>query len=246
MIKLSSSTPPTGQRLKAILQLVLLSLLVVAVSLLLSPSEVIGEGVEMKMALLGRMALLVAAATWMLKSAGKRWSDVGLRAPRRWWVVGVAVVAGYLALGLVAALLQTQVLPRLGLAAPDLAAFAGLRGDLPEYLFWALPVAFGSAALGEELVARGFLTDRITTLLGGASPGGGVLLAAVLLQGALFGACHAYQGLGGALVTCGVGMVLGLVWLWTGRNLWASIILHGLVDFVSMTAFYTGAVGGPA
>lgn len=237
---------PTGQRRKALLQLAILSLLVVALSVPLSPSEVIGAAPGMKLALLGRMALLVAVATWMLRSAGKRWSDVGLRAPRRWWIVGVAVVAGYLALGGAAALLQILVLPRLGLAGPDLAAFAGLRGDLPEYLFWALPVAFGSAAFGEELVARGFLTDRIATLMGGAAPGGWVLFAAVLLQGVLFGACHAYQGLGGALVTAVVGMVLGLVWLWTGRNLWACIFLHGLVDFVSMTAFYTGAVGGPA
>lgn len=243
---ISGSTAPAGQRLKALLQLAIFSLLVVALSFLLSPSAVVGAGPEMKVALLARMALLVGVATWMLRSAGKRWSDAGLRAPSRWWVVGVAVGAGYLALGAVAALLQTQVLPRLGLAAPDLAAFAGLRGDLPEYLFWALPVAFGSAAVGEELVARGFLTDRIATLVGGAAPGGGVLFAAVIMQGVLFGACHVYQGLGGALVTGVVGMVLGLVWLWSGRNLWACIFLHGLVDFVSVTAFYTGAVGGPA
>ena len=246
MTVLVSPAIPAGDRRTAALQLAILSLLVVALSASLSPSKVIGAEPAMKLALLGRMALLVAVATWMLRSAGKRWSDVGLRAPRRWWVVGVAVVAGYLALGGAAALLQTLVLPRLGLAGPDLAAFSGLRGDLAEYLFWALPVAFGSAAFGEELIARGFLTDRIATLLGGVAPGGGVLFAAVLLQGVLFGACHAYQGWGGALVTAAVGMVLGLVWLWTGRNLWACIFLHGLVDFVSMTAFYTGAVGAPA
>lgn len=237
------SVPRVGGRRQAGLQVAVMTVLVVAVSIPFSASDVVGAGYGPRLALLGRMLLLVAAAAWMMRAAGRRWSDVGLRAPRRWWIVPVAVVVGYLALGALAGAMHAVILPALGLPGPDLSAFSRLRGDLPEYLFWALPVAFGSAAFGEELVARGFLTDRIATLLGGAAPNGVVVVAAVLLQGALFGACHAYQGLGGALLTGAVGMVIGLVWLWSGRNLWAAIILHGLVDFVSMTAFYAGAVG---
>lgn len=237
------SVPRVGGRRLAGLQVAVMTVLVIAVSIPFSASDVVGAGYGPRLALLGRMLLLVAAAAWMMRAAGRRWSDVGLRAPRRWWIVPVAVVVGYLALGALAGAMHAVILPALGLPGPDLSAFSRLRGDLPEYLFWALPVAFGSAAFGEELVARGFLTDRIATLLGGAAPNGVVVFAAVLLQGALFGACHAYQGLGGALLTGAVGMVIGLVWLWSGRNLWAAIILHGLVDFVSMTAFYAGAVG---
>ena len=238
------SVPQAGGRRLAGLQVAVMTVLVVAVSIPFSASDVVGAGYGPKLALLGRMLLLVAAAAWMMRAAGHRWSDVGLRAPRRWWIVPLAVVVGYLALGALAGVMHAVILPTLGLPGPDLSAFSRLRGDLPEYLFWALPVAFGSAAFGEELVARGFLTDRIATLLGGAAPNGVVVFAAVLLQGALFGACHAYQGLGGALLTGAVGMVIGLVWLWSGRNLWAAILLHGLVDFVSMTAFYAGVVGG--
>ena len=236
--------PRSGLRRQAVFQAAAMAAFVFALSFPLSPSDVVGAGYGPKLALLGRMALLVAVAAWMLRAAGRHWSDVGLRAPPRWWSIPVAVVVGYLALGAVAGAMQMAILPALGLSGPDLSAFAALRGDLPEYLFWALPVALGSAAVGEELVARGFLTDRIAAVLGEAAPNGVVLFAAVILQGALFGACHAYQGLGGALLTGAVGMVIGLVWLWSGRNLWAAIILHGLVDFVSMTAFYTGAVGG--
>lgn len=238
------SVHPSGGRRLAALQVAVMALLVFVLSIPLSPSEVVGAGYGPKLALLGRMLLLVGAAVWMMRAAGRRWSDVGLRAPRRWWTIPLAVVVGYLALGAVAGGMHMFVLPALGLSAPDLSAFAALRGDLPEYLFWALPVALGSAAFGEELVARGFLTDRIATVLGGSTPHGVVVFIAVILQGVLFGACHAYQGLGGALLTGAVGVVIGLVWLWSGRNLWAAIILHGLVDFVSMTAFYAGAVGG--
>ena len=239
----ASVGPSHGRRLAA-LQIAVMALLVFVLTIPLSPSEVAGAGYGPKLALLGRMVLLVGAAAWMMRAAGRRWSDVGLRAPRRWWTIPLAVVLGYLALGAVVGAMQMVILPALGFSAPDLSAFTALRGDLPEYLFWALPVALGSAAFGEELVARGFLTDRIATVLGGSTPHGAVVFIAVILQGVLFGACHAYQGLGGALLTGAVGVVIGLVWLWSGRNLWAAIILHGLVDFVSMTAFYTGAVGG--
>ncbi|HEY0599112.1 CPBP family intramembrane glutamic endopeptidase [Brevundimonas sp.] len=242
----AASGPRSGVRRQAALQVAVMAGLVFAVSFALSPSEVVGADYGPKLILLGRMALLVAAAAWMMRAAGRRWSDVGLRAPRRWWSIPLAVVAGYLALGALAGAMQAAILPALGLAGPDLSAFAGLKANLAEYLFWALPVAFGSAAFGEELVARGFLTDRIAAVLGGTAPNAVVVFAAVILQGALFGACHAYQGLGGALLTGAVGVIIGLVWLWSGRNLWAAIILHGLVDFVTMTAFYAGAVGGHA
>lgn len=235
---------PQAPRRLAGLHLLAISLLVAGASIPLPPDAVVGADVWTKLALLGRMLLLVGAATLMLRSAGKRWSDVGLRAPRRWWLSALAVVVGYAALAGATLAVQGYLLPGLNLKGPDVSAFSGLYADLPEYLFWALPVSLGSAAVGEEMVARGFLTDRIAALLGGRAPHGAIVLVSVLLQGALFGACHIYQGLSGAIVTGVVGVVLGLVWLWNGRNLWACIILHGLVDFISMTAFYTGAVGG--
>ncbi|MDP1736974.1 MAG: CPBP family intramembrane metalloprotease [Caulobacter sp.] len=239
----AAATPRPGPRKAAAVHLFIIMALTALLALPLSPGEVVGGGYGPKLFLLGRMVALVVVATLLLRSAGRRWSDVGLRRPARWWSVPLAVALGYGAVGAVVAGLQLVVLPAMGLAAPDHGQFAALKGDLPEYLFWALPVALGSAAVGEELVARGFLTDRIATLLGGARPGWLIVLAAVILQGLMFGACHVYQGLGGAIATAGVGIVLGLVWLFTGRNLWAGIALHGLVDVVSMTAFYTGVAG---
>jgi len=91
------------------------------------------------------------------------------------------------------------------------------------------------------LVVRGFLLDRIAKVIG--SSGTPTYLAAIVLQATLFGAFHIYQGIGGALITGAVGLLIGLVWLVGGRNLWACILLHGLVDFVYATEAYTAGPG---
>ncbi len=44
----------------------------------------------------------------------------------------------------------------------------------------------------------------------------------------VFGLVHFYQGLGGILGVGFVGLVYGIVYLVSGRNLWVTIIAHGL------------------
>ena len=60
-------TPPAGARRLAGLQALAMALLVAAVSIPLSASEAVGAGWPAKLALVGRMAVLVAVAWWMLR-----------------------------------------------------------------------------------------------------------------------------------------------------------------------------------
>lgn len=213
-----------------------------ATFMLLLPASAAAEGgVTPKLLLLARMAGLVLLATWLLHRSGERWRELGLRRPQRWWKTAVTVVVGYLAVGLGVGMLKLLVLPRLGLSAPDVSAFGAIEGDVAAYLYWAIPVAWGSAAFGEELLFRGFLLGRLAQA-GGGSPT--AVHGAILAQAVLFGSLHAYQGVGGFLATALVGLVMGYAWLFTGRNLWAPILLHGLIDFVSVTAAFNGLVGG--
>ncbi|MDI6625718.1 MAG: hypothetical protein QME55_13385, partial [Brevundimonas sp.] len=68
----AASAPPSGGRRLAAVQVATMAALVFAVSFALSPSEVVGAGYGPKLILLGRMALLVAAAALMLRVAGRR------------------------------------------------------------------------------------------------------------------------------------------------------------------------------
>jgi hypothetical protein len=46
----------------------------------------------------------------------------------------------------------------------------------------------------------------------------------------------------GVATAATIGLILGVMWLLTERNLWAGIAIHGLFDFAAMTAIYFGAM----
>jgi membrane protease YdiL (CAAX protease family) len=103
-------------------------------------------------------------------------------------------------------------------------------------------VSWTSAALGEELLFRGFFRSRLERLFGGRAPWAGV--GAVLGQAVLFGLAHDNQGLGGILLTATSGLMLGVVCLAGQRNLIACIVLHALIDTISLTVVFLGAAPG--
>lgn len=210
---------------------------------LFSTEQAVGGGWAERALIPARMLLLVVAATFLLRVVDERWSDVGLSKPGSYGRTAALVLAGYFGVGLMFAALSQLVLPPLGLAPKTASMFAALEGNTAEYLYWLLPVAWGSAAFGEELVFRGFLQTRIEKALGA---GRAACLAALAAQAVVFGALHAYQGIGGAMLAGGTGLVLGIVYLAARRNLWAPIILHGLVDTVTLTAVYYGVAGSVA
>lgn len=78
-------------------------------------------------------------------------------------------------------------------------------------------------------------------LCGGAS-GVLVFVTAVTVQAVIFGGLHFYQGVGGMIIAGATGLALGLTWLIAGRNLWAGIVIHALLDGSAMTAIYLGCV----
>lgn len=226
-------------RLRAFLELALvISAFVVALSVM-TVDEAVGRGAGPKLFVLARMAALVLLCTWLLHRGGERWADVGLRRPPRWWSVPLMVALGFA--GFVAiAMTAGPLLAAVGIEPPRHSDTA-LQGNLLEYLFWAGPVTWGTAAFGEELLLRGFVLDRIGKTIGSTRMP--AMLAAIALQAALFGSLHFHQGLGGVLVTGTIGLMFGLVWLAGGRNLWACIILHGLINSISHYESYTTVAG---
>jgi membrane protease YdiL (CAAX protease family) len=88
---------------------------------------------------------------------------------------------------------------------------------------------------GEEFLFRGFLFQWLAMLLGGTKVAWAV---ACLIQAILFGLIHAYQNPLGMLLTGSIGLVMGVVFLSTARNLWVPIIAHTLYDTARVIAFY--------
>lgn len=118
----------------------------------------------------------------------------------------------------------------------DYSAYGALRNNAPAAM-QLIGYAWISAAIGEEVVFRAFLMHQLEAL--SARVGLGHISAAIA-GGIVFGAMHANQGVSGILLTGLVGAIFGYAYLRSGRNLWALILAHGLVDTWGVTTLYLG------
>ncbi len=107
------------------------------------------------------------------------------------------------------------------------------RGEFPRFALLAI-----TAGVCEELLFRGFVTWALAHLLPS-------YVAAALVQAALFGVAHLYQGPRGVLTTGLVGVFLTAV-VWLTGTLWIAMLLHVLMDLnAGDLAIRVRALGAP-
>lgn len=104
-----------------------------------------------------------------------------------------------------------------------------------------LLLSWTTAAFAEETVYRGWITTRVAELSRFSKVG---WIAATLVSSIVFGLLHMYQGLSGMIATGVTGLVLGCVYLASGRNLWAPIVAHGVMDSSGFVMIYFGVYPG--
>ena len=178
----------------------------------------------------------VLLAWWMLALRGEGWSDLGIRQPNPYWrLIAVVVVATFV---LVAAGTGLRSLLRdLTGWDVDTSRFDVLRGNLPALVFGLLLV-WTTAAFGEEMVFRGFVMHSLHRLLRDVANNRWAWTFALLVTGLIFGVGHAYQGIAGGILTGVFGVVFGLAYFAGRRNLWSSIITHGVYDTIGFVVVY--------
>jgi membrane protease YdiL (CAAX protease family) len=123
---------------------------------------------------------------------------------------------------------------------PDVSLFTPLIGNT-RFLLLSLAVTWTLAAFGEEFVYRGYLLNRLAQLFGSRKAG---WVVALVLTSVLFGLGHRYQGLSGIVTTGLNGLIFGLLYLASKRNLWVPILAHGSSNTVGFLLIYTGSYPG--
>ena len=176
---------------------------------------------------IGKM-LLVGVAWGLIRLRGERLADIGLKRPASWmrtFMIGI----GFAAIVFIAIYFSEKAGFR-----RDLSKFKEVQGNLE---LAALGVVYASVGAGfyEEFMFRGFLMQGLAMFFGA---GRAAWVFACVVQGALFGAAHAYQNPLGIAITGTLGVLMGLLVLASGRNLWPVIIGHGLFDASRFVLFY--------
>jgi len=185
--------------------------------------------------------LFLFALGWMsLRLRGTGWASVGFAKPRNW---RSAIAIGFLAgvgLLLLELFVSYPLLTRLTGKPPDLSDFRPIVGNFKLFLvtvvlIWVL------AVLGEELVYRGYLMNRVAGLGGGTRA---AWVASLVLVSVVFGAGHIDQGVTGMTENMINGLLLGLLYLACDRNLAAPIVAHGVSNTVDLLLIYLGRYPG--
>jgi membrane protease YdiL (CAAX protease family) len=164
------------------------------------------------------------------------WADIGMLRPRSWIKtigLGIGVAVLLEALGL---FVLFPAMQRFGVQLPDFGRFEAIKGNISILLVY-LAVSWTTAGFGEEMIWRGFVMGRVARLFG---DGKAAWVFSLLLTSVLFGLLHLYQGTSGVILTGVAGLVLGILYMASGRNLWAAIIAHGMTDSLSFLILYTG------
>lgn len=165
------------------------------------------------------------------------WSTSGLQWPKSWWkTVALAIIAA-IVLQLGSELVIQPLANHFWHRPPQVSSLAKTPAHSWMFLLRGLAIVWIFAGLGEEVSYRGYLLRRAADL-GHRSKIAYVV--AMLYVAALFGFGHFYKGPAGIVDSTYSGLVLGSVYLLSGRNLWASILAHGISDTLAVVVIFIG------
>jgi uncharacterized protein len=164
------------------------------------------------------------------------WGAIGLRWPASWRrTVLIALAAAALRI-LLSALVVDPVTAHFWPPAIAPSGMNEITGHVWLGLRWLLLV-WTFAAFGEEIGYRGYLLNRAADA-GGRSKA--AYWAGMVVVSVLFGYGHYYKGPSGIVDSGMAGLILGAAYLLSGRNLWACILAHGLIDTFGLIAVFLG------
>ena len=185
------------------------------------------------------LILAVVIVSWRLR--GVKWRDIGFWVYRNWPLTLAFGILGGIALEAFELFVSQPLLVQLFRQQPDLSILGAVQGNL-KLLTIMVVLAWTLAAVGEEVVYRGYLMTRVAELF---RPGATATAIGLVTMSIVFGFAHAYQGMTGIVDEGFMGLLLGLMYLAGGRNLLIPIIAHGVQDTIDVVLLYLGTYPMP-
>lgn len=176
----------------------------------------------------------------LLQRQNSSWCVIGLARPAVLWktlLAGLGAACGALVIYVLTQIIVIGILMVLGLTPSEIdqSRFNPVEGNLSLYLLMIL-LAWTTIAFGEELFYRAFLISRLVDQATFSKP------LAIAISSILFGIVHFAEGPLGILSNSCFGAFFGWIYLRSHRNLWITLIGHGLINTFRFTLLYVGAL----
>ena len=179
----------------------------------------------------------IGVATLLLYYRGQSWKSLGLTKPQSYLkmlgIVAITLVCTIASVMLFEIFIRDILTSSLNSEASSSIAdtrFQEMKGNI-SYFFSIIFLVWIESFL-EELQDRGFSLNRFESLFSKIPLS---IVLAVITQAAIFGFRHSStHGFSGAIVTGIIGLVFGIAYVVFGRNLWALVIAHSILNTMSM------------
>jgi uncharacterized protein len=190
--------------------------------------------------LFSKTPYLLALGWLSMRLRGQRWRDIGLSFPPNWRRLLLIGIAAGIAMELLELFATQPLLVALTGKYRDLSDFHDLIGNV-RLLLLLVAGSWVLAGVGEELVWRGYILNRVADLLGRRRLGWAMSIGIVSI---VFGLAHSYQDWTGIIENSIDGALLALLYIACGRNLIAPIVAHGVTDTLDSLIIFSGHYPG--
>jgi uncharacterized protein len=190
--------------------------------------------------LFSKTPYLLALGWLSMRLRGQRWRDIGLRFPLNWRRLLLIGIAAGIVMELLELFATQPLLVALTGKYPDLSDFHDLIGNV-RLLLLLVAGSWIIAGVGEEVVWRGYILNRVADLLGRRRLGWTMSIGIV---STVFGLAHSYQNWTGIIENSIDGALLALLYIACCRNLIAPIVAHGVSDTLDFLIIFSGHYPG--
>ena len=200
----------------------------------------VGDNLVMKQAVLWTANILMLIYVWMgLKLRGESWKDFGLTLNSISWRSSLKVFLLSLlvfVLAMVGFIVGSIIMANIT-GIPEGANMAGYdyMKDNIGMLLLTLAGVYIVSSIGEEVIYRGFLINRISQIGANSNMARNI---AVILSAIIFGLVHFAWGPMGIVQTGFMGLVLGICYIKLKKRLWILILAHAYMDTILMVQMY--------
>ncbi len=231
-----AKSPHSRKRFKALLEMLVTFLPIIVLGTI---GTILGGGTPLGVTIIHLgYALSILVAYVVLKRRGTGWREIGLARPKSWLrtaLLGLGTAFVTIVMILVVQNIALN-LPGAEVAEADISRFNPLEGNLP-LLLTSVFLAWTAVTFGEEMMYRAFLINQFGNLFQNVKLR---WVLSLIFSSVFFGLVHFYQGPLGIVLTGLTGLVFGAIYMWSGRNLWVTIIAHGLMNTLTFVLIFFG------